>query len=259
MNSIILQRYESRDSFLHQLDARVKFITTLLMIIGILLTPQNSWIAYPLLWTVLGILATIAEIGAWRISRLAGLALPFALAGITLLVTTPGNPITEFAGLTITDNGLARFLAILFKSWLSMQVALLLAFTTDFTDLLWALENLHFPATLITVIGLMYRYLFTLKDEAQRLLQARVARSGRHEGGKSGGSLLWRAQITGGMVGNLFLRSYERSERVYAAMLARGYNGHIRHREAPPLTWQMIAPATIPVILFLIIQIIVRL
>lgn len=259
MDSTFLQRYEARDSLLHRLDPRAKLVMILCMIVGIVLTPPNAWIAYPLLWTVIGILAMIGEIGAWRVGRLAGLALPFALAAVTLLFTTPGNPIAQFAGVTITDSGLARFLAILIKSWLSMQAALLLAFTTDFNDLLWALESLKLPATLITIVGLMYRYLFTLKDEAQRLIQARAARSGAIDGVKSGGSLLWRARITGGMVGNLFLRSYERSERVYAAMLARGYHGHLPHRNAPALTGQMIAQAMIPVILVVVIQIMVRL
>jgi cobalt/nickel transport system permease protein len=71
----------------------------------------------------------------------------------------------------------------------------------------------------------MYRYLFVLIDEAARLLRAREARSARLAPGSGGGSLAWRARIAGHMAGQLFLRSYERSDRVYSAMLARGYAG----------------------------------
>jgi cobalt/nickel transport system permease protein len=66
----------------------------------------------------------------------------------------------------------------------------------------------------------MYRYMFELVDEATRLLRARVARSVG-----SGRSVTWRARVAGQMVGQLFLRSYERSDRVYQAMLARGMDG----------------------------------
>ena len=71
----------------------------------------------------------------------------------------------------------------------------------------------------------MYRYLFVLTDEAMRLMRAREARSARSATGPGGGSIPWRARVTGNMVGQLFLRSYERSDRIYNAMLARGYSG----------------------------------
>ncbi len=259
MNSTFLQRYEAGNSLLHKLDPRLKLIMVLCMIFGIVITPPDGWVAYPLLWTILGSLATIAGIGALRINRLAGLALPFALAAITLCFTVPGDPILQIAGLTVTDNGLARFIAIVLKSWLSMQAALVLALTTDFTDILWGLSGLRVPSTLIVTLSFMYRYLFTLKEETERLLQARAARSGTKDNTKAGGSILWRAKIAGGMVGNLFLRSYERSERVYAAMLARGYNGQLLQQKIPTLTRGMIIQVIIPIMLTIIIQIIVRL
>jgi cobalt/nickel transport system permease protein len=74
----------------------------------------------------------------------------------------------------------------------------------------------------------MYRYMFVLVDEGQRLMRAREARSADLAGQRSGGSLLWRARVTGDMIGTLFLRTYERSERIYQAMLARGYTGEFR-------------------------------
>ena len=80
----------------------------------------------------------------------------------------------------------------------------------------------------------MWRYLFVLVDEAIRLTRARDARSGSVTG-RGGGAVWWRARVAGGMAGNLFLRGYERSERIYAAMVARGYDGEVRTFPLPSL------------------------
>ncbi len=248
------ERYEAGDSPLHQLDPRVKVIMTVLMIAGIVLTPDGAWPAYPLLWTVVGGLAVVGGLGVWRLARSAAVAFPFALAAITLLFTVPGEPAGHFLGLTISDAGLARFAAIMIKSWLAVQAALLLAMSTQFTDLLWALGSLRLPGTLVAIIGFMYRYGFTLKDEAERLIRARAARSGTLPGRKGGGGLRWRARVAGGMIGNLFLRSYERSERVYAAMLARGYAGQVRTLSPPPLTWGAVWRGAVPVVALVIVE-----
>ena len=76
-----------------------------------------------------------------------------------------------------------------------------------------------------------------LVDEVLRLLRARAARSGESDqpGLKTGGRLAWRARVAGGMAGNLFLRAFERSDRIYMAMLSRGYDGEVRAIPLPPL------------------------
>jgi cobalt/nickel transport system permease protein len=103
--------------------------------------------------------------------------------------------------------------------------------TTPFPELLRATRVLHAPAVLAATMSFMYRYLFVLVNEAMRLQTAREARSAG-----PGRSLLWRARVLGGMIGSLFIRSYERSERIYAAMLARGFTGEIR--TFTRLVWQ---------------------
>jgi cobalt/nickel transport system permease protein len=77
------------------------------------------------------------------------------------------------------------------------------------------------PRVMTMILSFMYRYLFVLVDEVMRLKQARDSRS-------FGGSRWWQLRVIGNMVGTLFIRSYERGERVYAAMLARGFDGHSR-------------------------------
>ena len=113
-------------------------------------------------------------------------------------------------------------------AWLSVQVAILLVATTQFPDLIHALEHLRLPRTLTTIIAFLFRYLFVLTNEVYRILRAREARSARLPGVDGGGNLAWRIKTTGSMAGQLFTRSYERSDRIYQAMISRGYTGHIR-------------------------------
>lgn len=245
---------QAQSSLIHRLDARVKVVTALLLIIGILLTPTRAFPAYPLLWMLIGSLAEISRVGAFKLGRTAVLALPFVLTAVTVMFTTPGQPLTQILGMTITDAGVARFISIMLKSWLAVQVTLLLTLTTPFPDLLDALRNLGLPQTLVTIVALTYRYLFTLREEAERLIRARAARSGTTTAQKSGGGLLWRAQVAGNMVGSLFIRSYERSERVYLAMCARGYPAQLQTQRAtfPPLReW---VQAALPLLLLIVIE-----
>jgi cobalt/nickel transport system permease protein len=137
--------------------------------------------------------------------------------------------------LSISGEGVRLFATIVLKSWLSVQVALLLAFTTPFHELIDALRELRLPRLMVAVISFMYRYLGVLTEEAGRMNRARASRSAAAQDGRSGGTPLWRARVTGAMVGSLFLRSYERSERIYAAMQARGFEAQLRHLAMRPL------------------------
>ena len=155
------------------------------------------------------------------------------------MFTRTGDPLGSVAlgplMLTVSGEGLREFGTILVKSWISVQAALLLTFTTPFHDLVEGLRQLRLPRIMVAIISFMYRYLAVLLGEASRMSRARAARSaGRDEA--RGGSLRWRATVTGQMVGSLFLRSYERSERVYAAMQARGFDGELRSLAGPALS-----------------------
>jgi cobalt/nickel transport system permease protein len=128
----------------------------------------------------------------------------------------------------ITDLGTVRFASIVIRSWLSVQMAILLVAVTQIPDLIHALEHLHVPKIFTTVIAFLYRYLFVLTDQVLRLLRARQSRSAAGAGHKKGVNLFWQARVAGHMAGQLFLRSYERSDRIHRAMLARGYSGNLR-------------------------------
>jgi cobalt/nickel transport system permease protein len=223
--------YQRRDSLIHATDPRVKVVVTVLFILSSALLPDGAWLALGLSWGMLVLGGILARLSPLFLIARSWVALPFALAAVTLIFSTPGEAIANIdIGpwlLVVTDAGMVRFLSVVLRSWISVQGAILLTATTPFPDLVHALRHLRIPGILVATISFMYRYLFVLGDEATRLLRARAARSAKAptEEGRTGGSVLWRAKIAGGMGGQLFLRSYERSERVYNAMLARGFRG----------------------------------
>ena len=241
MHIHFLDPYRHRSSPIHQLDPRVKLVLALAFILTNALVPVGAWPVYILLFSLILSIELLSELGVWFVLKRSLLAIPFVLAAFPLLFTIPGAGLFHFHlgswTLKLTVEGLARFTSITLKSWLSLQAAILLASTTPFPDLLVAMRALKLPRLLVAIFSLMWRYMFVLADEALRLLRARASRSGDSglPGVRKGGSLAWRARLAGGMAGNLFLRGFERSDRIYMAMLSRGYDGEIRAFSAPPI------------------------
>jgi cobalt/nickel transport system permease protein len=249
-----LDRAIARDSPLHRADPRLKLVAVVATIVAISLVPIGGFAALAIMWLALAAASLVARIGALRVSRGGFIATPFLLAAVPLIFTRSGDPIGSIGPLTVSGEGLTMFATIALKSWLSVQVALLMTFTTPFHDLVDALRDLRAPRILVAIIGFMYRYLAVLGEEASRMLRARAARSATaSDGRRSGGSLRWRARIVGQMVGSLFLRSYERSERIYAAMQARGFDGTFRHLATRPISgraWAAFAAVVIGLVAF---------
>jgi len=235
MKHAFLDQYSYRDSLVHRLDPRVKLVATLAFILAVTATPPTAWPAFSVL-----LIMVLGLIWAAHLSLMVGLrrsliVIPFTVVvALSIPFTTAGEPLFRahlFSWpLTITDQGLLLFWAIVLRAWLSVLAAGLLTATTHFVELLRAMKSLGVPKAMVSVISFMYRYIFVLVDEAMRLAVARDSRSADPDG-QGGGTLLWRAQVLGGMIGTLFLRSYERSERIYAAMLSRGFAGEIRTLE----------------------------
>ena len=230
-----LDPHRSLDSPVHALDARVKFILTVAFILTVSLTPYAAWPVFILLLAAVLSVEILSRLGLGYVQRRASLALPFVLAALPLAFSVEGtNLFTMRLGAwtqTASLEGLERFLSVGFKSWLSIQAAIVLTSSTSFPDLLRAMRAVRLPRLLVAMFGLMWRYLFVLADEALRLMRARAARSGR-PGSRADSrpmpSFAWRARVAGGMAGSLFLRAFNRSDRIYGAMLSRCYDGEVR-------------------------------
>lgn len=250
MHVHFLDPYRPGRSAIHQMDPRVKFVLVVAFILTTALTPVGAWPVYILLFALAISVEVLSELGVGFVLRRAVLALPFVLAALPVIFTIPGEALFGLSigpwTLTVTIPGLERFISIALKSWISVQMAIVLATSTPFPDLMVAMRAVHVPRLLVAIFGLMWRYLFVFADEVLRLIRARTARSGQTDqpGLKTGGTLAWRARIAGGMAGNLFLRAFERSDRIYMAMLARGYDGEVRAAPLPrlrPVDWAMLA------------------
>jgi len=263
MHSDVFDRYHDTESFIHRLDPRVKVVITVAFILSNALLPDGAWLAFIFSWLFLLSVNVLSKLGLLFTFKRSFVALPFALVAVTVLFSIPGKPLSMFHflmwDLTITDMGLLRFMSILVRSWLSVQMAIMLVAVARFPDIVHALEHLRVPAILTTIIAFLYRYLFVLVDEVFRLLRAREARSAAAAGTRSGGSVMWRARIAGNMAGQLFLRSYERSDRVYNAMLARGYAGHLMTINPHEFRRVDYVTAVLAISLILLLQVIGRL
>jgi cobalt/nickel transport system permease protein len=260
MHVDVFDQYHFTGSRVHSLDARVKVVVTVLFILSNALLPDGSWAAFSVAWLFLLTINDLAGLGLGFSLRRSIVALPFALVAISAIFSPSGTPLANwdlgFITLTPTLQGLIRFFSIMVRSWLSVQMAILLVATTQFPDLIHALEHLRLPRTLTTIIAFLFRYLFVLTNEVFRVLRAREARSAGVPGMKSGGRLPWRIRTTGSMAGQLFLRSYERSDRIYQAMISRGYTGHLRTLNPHKMSQADWLVLILSILIFLIIQLI---
>jgi cobalt/nickel transport system permease protein len=229
-----LDELARRPSPVHRVEARLKAIGALVLIVAAaLLPPGRTWPFAAYLALLAGLLALARLPLGPLLRRLAGLA-PFILTAVVLLPFTrtgdgSASAVLRLGGwrLPLYRAGLLAAKAVLLKSLICGGCAVLLVSTTPFSSLLRALGRLGFPRLLLTVIAFLYRYLFLLHGEFLRL--TRAARSRNWEAGP----LRARLGAAGGIIGSLFLRTYDRGERVYAAMLARGYDGRFRTLSEP--------------------------
>lgn len=233
-----LDRYLEGESWFHRADARIKLVMALGFIFATTSIPPGKWIGFAAMLALVWLAAGVSHVGLARVFLRSMVAIPFIMIALPTVFTKPGAPLFELDltlfALTGTQEGLDFFISVLLKSWTSVTAAVVLTATTPPLRLLGALRALRIPAVLVAIVMLMYRYLFVLVEEAQSMMRARAARSAAI-GRKSGGSLVWRAKSAGGMAGSLFIRTLDRSERIYMAMVARGYDGTLRQADAPPM------------------------
>lgn len=228
MHINLADQYLPRGSIVHQMDPRVKVLVVVFFIISLGLLPEGEWTGFLLHFLLLTMIIKVSAVPFGSIVRRSLVGFPFIIASVTVLFTTSGVAWFNLpvVGWTITETGAIRFLSITLRVWLAVQSAILLTVTTRVPDLFWTFTALKMPPLLVATISFMYRYTFVLADEALRMMRARSARSPRLPDTPKP-SIFWEGRVSGSMVGSLFIRSLERSERVYAAMLSRGYDGRV--------------------------------
>ncbi len=202
MRHDFLDKWSRIDSPIHRLPAATKLATALLLVLATVVVPLRfAWVFAAVFLTLIAVAALSRVPPRFLLGRLL-LMEPFVAGVAALSLLQPKGP--AVAG------------TIVLRSTLSLATIILLTSTTRFADLLLVLRRARLPDLLLTTIALMYRYLFVLIEEAERMQRARISRTLR--GGRVDA---WRG--TAGLAGQLFLRSTERAERIYAAMCARGW------------------------------------
>jgi cobalt/nickel transport system permease protein len=205
------------DSPVHRLPAEVKIVAAFAGVLCVVATPREAFGVFGGYLLVLAAVWAIARIPPGWIARRALVEVPFVVLAVLLPFTGEG-PHVEWWGLTLSEPGLLGAWNILVKGTLGVLTSLTLAATTPLRDLLLGLQRLHAPALVVTIATLMLRYVGVIAAEAGRMRLARLARG--HDP-----RFLWQVGATARGIGTLFVRSYERGERVHLAMLSRGWTG----------------------------------
>ena len=209
-------RVQSR-TVVHDLPAQHKLLTTLAFALVVVATPAGAWPTFALYGLLVLAALAVARISPATAARRGLVEVPFLVFAALMPFVTAG-PTTTVAGLTLSVPGLVAGGTLACKATLGVFAAIVLSVTTTGPELVGALERLRLPGTLVAIIGFMIRYASVLIDDVSRMKAAREAR------GASGNGLAMLRAVAGG-VGSLFVRTYERGERVARAMTARGYTG----------------------------------
>lgn len=203
---------------IHRLDPRAKLAGFAGITIVAVSTPLRAWPAFVACALVLAAIGVVARVGPRTVWLRARVILPLVVLVAAFVPFVRSGPTVAVGPLSLSEAGLATFALVAAKATIGTVSAVLLAATTSFPDVLHALERLRAPRLLVVIAAFMYRYVFVIADEARRMRAALAARAYRPRH-------LGQVATLGRMVTALFLRSYERGERVYLAMLARGYAG----------------------------------
>lgn len=224
--------YVHEHSPIHRLAPEAKVAATLVFVVCIAITPREAVWAFGAYGLILATLLTVARVPPLFVVARLTAVLPFVLFAFFIPFIATG-PTTEVLGVQLSVEGLWGTWNILAKAVLGATVTIVLTATTEVPDIIRGLGDLKVPALFTAIAMFMVRYLELVADEVRRM---RIAMESR------GYDPRWLAQArpiaTG--AGALFVRSYERGERVHAAMVARGFTGtmpRLGHERAGARDW----------------------
>lgn len=204
---------------IHRAPAHLKLMTLVGFMLIVVATPGDAYAVFALEAAVLAGVVAVSGVPAPYLARRMVVEVPFAVFALMVPFVAAG-PRTEVLGLTVSEPGLTAGVALLVKGTMGVLASLTLAATTEPHEVLRGLQRLRMPELIVAIMGFMIRYLDVVTAELARMSTAMRSRgceprSPRH----------WPALARA--MGALFIRSYERGERVHLAMLSRGYDGRL--------------------------------
>jgi len=217
-----IDRYAGLSSPLHRWEPRAKLVAILCLIFSVVLIPNLKMAFVGLAIALLLVFISRIPFG-FVLKHLAWVSMfIFPLFVIILFTYHQGDEIARFYFLTVTSGGIEYASLIAVRALAAVILIFPMIGTMRFDAAMKALERLKVPNKLVQMIMFTYRYIFVLIEEVQRMFRVLTSR------GFSRGMNIYTMTTMGKLIGVLFIRSYGRAERVYNAMVSRGYEGNLR-------------------------------
>ena len=210
--------YRHGHSPVHALPPHCKLAAVLGFVVVVVSTPREAMWAFALYAVLLAAVAAAARVPAGFLLKRLLIEMPFVAFAVLMPFVAEGEQ-TDVLGLSLSVNGLWGAWNVLAKGTLGVAASVLLASTTELRELLLGLQRLRLPPLLVQIASFMIRYGDVITDEMRRMRIAR--RVARLRGAAAYGT----GACSRKSAGALFIRSYERGERVHLAMVSRGYTG----------------------------------
>ena len=226
--------YVHEHSHIHHLAPEVKLAATVGFVVCVALTPREQMWAFGIYVALLGVVVAVAKVRAGFVATRLVAIVPFVLFAVMIPFVATGEQV-EVLGVSVAREGLWGAWNILAKASLGAGASILLAATTEVPEIIRGLGVLRVPPVITAIASFMVRYLEMISGELSRMRTAMVARGYDPR-------WLWQTKPIAASAGALFIRSYERGERVHAAMLSRGYTGTmplLNHRAATSAEWRV--------------------
>ena len=225
----------------HLLPSHLKILAVLAFISVSVSTPITRWPAFIAFFLLLVATAYASKIPLLLLFKRALIEIPFIFFAILMPFFGTGEKF-EIAGIELYREGLLAGTSIVVKGTLGVLAAVILSTTTNAREILRGLERLKLPAVMVQIASFMLRYVNVISDEMERMKVARESRGFIATGIKH-----WKVIATSAAA--LFIRSYERGERVHLAMLSRGFDGNLPTLVTDTVTKQhWISALSVPVL-----------
>ncbi|HZK50615.1 MAG TPA: cobalt ECF transporter T component CbiQ [Actinomycetota bacterium] len=219
-------------SRLHTLAPQCKVAGALAFVLVVVATPREAFWAYGVYAGLIVALTLNARVPPLTLLRRLAIETPFLIFVVALPFVARGERL-DIAGLSLSVEGLWGAWNIFVKATLGAAAMMLLASTTPITSILHGLQKLRVPSVIVAIAGFMIRYADVIASEMRRMKVGRQSRGYEPR-------VLWQARALASSAGTLFIRSYERGERVHLAMMSRGYSGtmpELAEVDASPTDW----------------------
>lgn len=219
MKHSYIDKYCGLGSFLHRLDPRVKFLPFFVFILMVVSVHPYKFNFFAVAFLLILLLMTASKVPLKHFVGNVRNVMPFAMF---VVIFVPFFSDKELAKYVMTNT--------LVKSFLSVLILTVFSATTRFSDFLAGIEKLGFPKIFVMILSFMYRYIFVLIEEKERMTRAALSRYYEEVPGLAKFLRLrkWYYKMAGNVIGSFFVRTYDRSERIYYAMCSRGFDGDIK-------------------------------